>query len=41
MSQRITSSATVQNLRQTQLTLEMHSSKLDPGATVTFPYSHT
>ena len=41
MSQRITSSVTVQNLRQTHLTLEIHSLKLDPVASVISPYSQT
>ena len=41
MSQRITSSVTVQNLRQTHLTLEIHSLKLDPVASVIFPCSQT
>ena len=41
MSQRITSSVTVQNLRQTSLTLEIHSLKLDPVASVITPYSQT
>ena len=41
MSQRITSSVTVQNLRQIYLTLEIHSLKLDPVASVITPYSQT
>lgn len=41
MSQRITSSAAVQNLRQTHLTLEIHSLKLDLLASVISPYSQT
>ena len=41
MSQRITSSVTVQNLRQTHLTLEIHSLKLGPVASVISPCSQT